>query len=264
MHDVPVRRSHVKPITLASAKEHAVIIGNDADAKMGKFIFDAQDYVENYCRRALVAQHRRLTMDYFPWQINLQRSPLRSVTSIKYLDTAGVLTTLDPSTYRVDKSSEPPRIVPASGFVWPATMHTISSVVVDYIAGHLIPFTADAATDTLTAAGHGYVDGDVISLSESDGTIPAGLVIGTDYHVIQATADTLKLSAAPGGAAIDITTNGAPPNLMGDLPSSMSSAMLLLIAFWSENREVVNIGNISTSLDFTVDALLAPYRITRF
>lgn len=45
----------------------------------------------------------------------------------------------------------------------------------------------------------------------------------------------------------------------GDVPSAMKAAMLLLIGHWYARRESVNVGNISSELPITVDALLAPY-----
>lgn len=51
---------------------------------------------------------------------------------------------------------------------------------------------------------------------------------------------------------------GASP---GDIPEPIRQAMLLLIAHWYENRETVNVGNITSELPFTTAALLAPYRV---
>lgn len=48
------------------------------------------------------------------------------------------------------------------------------------------------------------------------------------------------------------------------VPHAVKVAMLLLIGHWYENREAVNIGNITSSLPFTVDALLSPYRVYLF
>ncbi|MBA5779492.1 phage head-tail connector protein [Stappia sp. F7233] len=44
------------------------------------------------------------------------------------------------------------------------------------------------------------------------------------------------------------------------VPQSIKQAMLLLIGHWYENREAVNIGNITSVLPMAVDALLAPHR----
>lgn len=46
-----------------------------------------------------------------------------------------------------------------------------------------------------------------------------------------------------------------------DVPVPIHHAILLLAAHWYENREPVNIGNIVNALPFTVDSLLAPYRV---
>lgn len=50
------------------------------------------------------------------------------------------------------------------------------------------------------------------------------------------------------------------PNL-NPIPPSIRQAMLLLIGHWYENREAVNIGNITTTLDLAVKSLLKPYQL---
>jgi hypothetical protein len=71
-----------------------------------------------------------------------------------------------------------------------------------------INFTADDATDVVTATGHILQDGDIVTLTTT-GTLPAGLTTATDYFVRDAATNTLKLAATLGGAAIDITTTGS-------------------------------------------------------
>lgn len=71
-----------------------------------------------------------------------------------------------------------------------------------------VVFTADAGTDLLTAAGHPFEELDELEV-ETDGTLPAPLVASTAYYGKTVTeAESLKLSATPGGAAINITTTG--------------------------------------------------------
>lgn len=68
-------------------------------------------------------------------------------------------------------------------------------------------FTADDATDVITSAGHGLLDGDRVQLTTSN-TLPAGLATGTVYYVRDKTTDTFKLAATAAGSAIDITDTG--------------------------------------------------------
>lgn len=72
---------------------------------------------------------------------------------------------------------------------------------------HSATFTADSSTDTLTSTGHGLTTSYVVLAKGSD--LPAPLVMGTRYYVINPTTDTLQLSLTDGGAAIDLTDNGS-------------------------------------------------------
>lgn len=70
-------------------------------------------------------------------------------------------------------------------------------------------FTA-GTTDTLTSPGHGYSNGQRVTvLPGVGGAVPAGLTVGAHYWVINAATDTLQLSATQGGSAVDITAAGS-------------------------------------------------------
>lgn len=47
---------------------------------------------------------------------------------------------------------------------------------------------------------------------------------------------------------------------VSSVPAAIKHAILLLVGHWFDNRNAVNVGNISSSLPFTVDALIAPFR----
>lgn len=49
-----------------------------------------------------------------------------------------------------------------------------------------------------------------------------------------------------------------------DVPQDIVAAMLLLIGHWFENRETVNVGNITSLLPYTVEALLSPHMVAEF
>jgi len=59
-----------------------------------------------------------------------------------------------------------------------------------------------ASPGVVTRAGHGLEDGARMHLY-TDGALPTGLSLLTDYYVVNATADTFQLSASLGGAAIN-------------------------------------------------------------
>lgn len=61
--------------------------------------------------------------------------------------------------------------------------------------------TADATTDTLTIASHGFANNDMVVAS---GTLPTGLPAGT-YYVRDRSANTFKLSTSIGGAAVNFS-----------------------------------------------------------
>lgn len=78
------------------------------------------------------------------------------------------------------------------------------------IGGAAKPFTADTG-DLITSPAHGLVLDDRVVFEAIEGVaLPTGLVEGTRYWVIAGglTADAFKVSAAQGGAAVDITVAG--------------------------------------------------------
>lgn len=72
-------------------------------------------------------------------------------------------------------------------------------------------FSATNVGDLFTSAAHGYVDTDrvIVTAEPTAGlSLPTGVVEGTLYYVVTATADTFQLSATSGGAAITLTSDG--------------------------------------------------------
>jgi hypothetical protein len=72
-------------------------------------------------------------------------------------------------------------------------------------------FTADAPSNNITCAGHGYATGDSVKCTTTD-TLPAGLSTGTEYFVIYGDPNTFQLATtyqnALDGTEIDITDAG--------------------------------------------------------
>lgn len=141
-----------EPVTLAEAKSHAKVDHDYEDGVLNTIIAAARVSAEKYLQRALVTQTLTMTLDKFPgyhpfvpeltWHgyrestIYLPRSPVQSVSEVRYLDTEGVQQTLATDRYRVDTDSEPARIVPVWDELWPPTRPTTRAVEVDFVAGY--------------------------------------------------------------------------------------------------------------------------------
>lgn len=73
-------------------------------------------------------------------------------------------------------------------------------------------FTAEADDDYLTCRAHGVKEGDQVIVANSGGGLPAGLSASTPYFAVQVTPNKFQLSTLPGGAAINLTTDGTGTN----------------------------------------------------
>jgi uncharacterized phiE125 gp8 family phage protein len=251
-----------EPINLIEAKAHLRVDGSDEDALITALIGAAREQVEAITRQSLLLQTWDLTLDRFPCEIQLP-GPVRSVSSITYVDPDGITQTLAASDYTVDTKSAVGRVTPSYSLSWPSTRDHINSVTMRYKAGFAVPFTAVAATNVLTAVGHTYANGDAVQLTNSGGALPAGLAVNTDCYVIGASGDALQLSATSGGASIDITGTGTGTHYIGAVPVSIRQAMLLMIGHWYGRREVVS--DFQTyEVPYACDMLLSPFRVVRF
>ena len=106
------------------------------DPLLNILITAARQHAETYLKRKLITQTLDLHLDCFPgWTVRLP-VPLQSVTAITYFDTNGVEQTLAADQYLVDSTTEPARITPAFGLVWPVTRFRMNAVKVRFVAGY--------------------------------------------------------------------------------------------------------------------------------
>lgn len=145
----------VEPVSLADAKNHLRVDSDltQDDALITLMISAARRYAEKQCMRSFITQQWLLTLDNFPGPtlmgipygviyslpahaIQLERGPVQSVDSIKYLDN-GNLITLSTSIYVADLTGPVPRITPKFGQIWPPIgTPQIGNVQVAYTAGY--------------------------------------------------------------------------------------------------------------------------------
>lgn len=204
--------------------------------------------------RALVLQTWDLYLDDFPGgdSIQLPLPPLRAVSFVRYTDSSGV--SYDFTDYTADTASEPGRVVLNYDYSWPSvTLAPSNPVHIRFQCGYLVPFTATAATDVIAAPNHPFVDGEMVRLSVSGGSLPGGLALLTDYFIRDAVAGvSFKLAATAGGAAIDLTTAGTGNMFIGELPACTMVGMKLILSDLYEERGDTVIGRSTNSLPQTI------------
>ena len=141
-----------EPVTVAELRDWCRISGTDSDGILQGLGLAARQMLERQYGRAIVTQTLRMTLDNFPvpagweplrytppwppwWSIRLPRSPLVSVSQVRYLDLSDTLRVLATNVYRVDATREPGRITLAFGQVWPVTRPDPAAVQIDFVAG---------------------------------------------------------------------------------------------------------------------------------
>lgn len=130
----------VTPVDVAAARAHVEVYGSAHDDKLEAMIDAAVSNLDGpagILGRALVEQEWEMSLDAFPADcLDVPLPPLRSVSSITYIDAAGAPQTLAPAAYVVDTASAPGAITPAYGTSWPATRAQRNAVKVQFKAGY--------------------------------------------------------------------------------------------------------------------------------
>lgn len=113
----------------------------------------ARQFAENKTQKIFVTSTVEQILDSFPGgtpayvpfgtayglpsnAILLDVAPVQSIISVVYMDMSGTWQTMDPATYVADVVSEPARITPVFGAIWPIPRPQIASVKVTYVAGY--------------------------------------------------------------------------------------------------------------------------------
>lgn len=130
-----------EPLSTTEVKEYLRETSASQDRVIDTLIKAARRKVESITNRQLLEATWELWLDAFPCPyIDVPRPPLRSVESIKYLDTNGTEQTWAVADYRVSKPAGPycarGRITPAYGESYPTTQQVIDAVKVQFKAGY--------------------------------------------------------------------------------------------------------------------------------
>lgn len=126
----------VEPISLAEARLHLRIDDDNTtdDALIELLITAAREQAEHELGRRLITQTWDMVLDAFPGNseaIELHWDLVKpaSIAQITYLDTSGVVQTMDPGDYELDPHSLPGYVFPAAGVNWPGDVADSANAV---------------------------------------------------------------------------------------------------------------------------------------
>lgn len=185
-----------EPVSLEDIKQHLVLDAGDTgeDAYLASLITAARAVCEIRTNRQIVGTVRKLVFDRFPGNRDWLRLPLvprlhgesdllltgGTVTdvAIAYRDSAGTLTTLDPSGYFADLASEPAVVRPVGE--WPDTQDRPGAVAVTYTVSPLEGDKLQLAKQAIRLiVGHWYANRETVSV-DTRGT-PAELPMAAGW-----------------------------------------------------------------------------------
>lgn len=273
-----------EPVTVAQLISYGHIDPNEDQAFLGMLITSAREWCEAFCERAFVFQTKRLLMDFFPGYIDMKMagqkvsSPfvsgsnavlvgiryaivlpwpiVRNLITLQYADpNDGSMRPLTPGTdFIIDIDSQPARLTPMFGTMWPVARVNVNAVQVDYLTGFAGPITVGMT------AGSAGLDSDFNFLPRDIGSpisIPNAAAGGKTPLTATIVAVDLNgnatLNQAAGATVAGQTTT------FGTIPMSIQLAILALAQQYYERRLPA-----TDDIPMGVKAFLWPYRDLRF
>lgn len=153
-----------EPVSLAEAKAHTRVDGNDDDTSLNNTIAAARAYVEAYCGTPLVSRTVAVKCDYFQDFAVLPLAPVSTISSITCLETAAGTQTLSDDLYELRSDGLTASIVLQYGRSWP-TIQPGSRITVTATVGYSSTFVPENARED--AFGIEAVEGVGISMTDA-------------------------------------------------------------------------------------------------
>jgi uncharacterized phiE125 gp8 family phage protein len=127
-----------EPVSVEDVKIAARLDAESFDDQMALLLIPAiRAEAEHRLGRRLITQTVELVLDEFPaGEIDLLLPSVQSITSVKYLDSAGDEQTVLNTDYSLDNAKAPARVLLATGASWPATYAVPNAVRVRYVVGY--------------------------------------------------------------------------------------------------------------------------------
>lgn len=132
----------VEPVSLAEAKAHLRVDIETDDSYIAALITAARIYCEDYLDRSLIYTQWQMRLDGFPPEIAVPRPPMAAagthtaVTVVYTESSLGNTTTLQSTSYRVDRDATPGAIRTLYGQSWPSHLNDMNSITVTWWAGY--------------------------------------------------------------------------------------------------------------------------------
>jgi uncharacterized phiE125 gp8 family phage protein len=138
MTKIRIAAPSVLAVDLELAKANLGIDGSDMDALVTTWIKGVVAALEHEIGQCLMEQTWRVVLDAFPCaggEIALPH-PVMAVSSLAYIDKAGVEQTLDGASYKLNRERYRSTLTPTAGTSWPATMVDRGVVTVELQCGY--------------------------------------------------------------------------------------------------------------------------------
>ena len=138
------------PVTLAELKEWLRVDGTDQDDLITSLISSATEWAENYTHRAFVERDLDVDFAHFPHvgqDLYLPSPPLRVLTAVTYVDSAGVAQVYDVADLDIFPSTGLVRVKPTAVEDWPQGVFGVECL---YTAG-FGPTAAETPEEVKTA-----------------------------------------------------------------------------------------------------------------
>jgi hypothetical protein len=226
------------PVSIPEAKHQLGYFHSEDDAQVAGLIVTATREAEHYT--GVISLFRTVKETFSNWpagEIVLAGLPFAKLDTVQYYDAAETLQTLSPSLYRLYNHELNAEIEIKE--TWPDLFDRKDAVQVTYRVGHAGLTTATQATDLFNQPNHPFVEGDMVLVyGANESILPVGITARQMYHIVEATANTFKLSSTSGGSAIDITSDGSGAFYVGfaEVNPQMKAAILMMISGLNEFR----------------------------
>ena len=164
-----------EPLSLTEAKAHLRVTSTSEDTLITAYVAAARTSAEKYLWRSLITQTITVELECLPSgndPLLLPGGNVQSITSLKYTDSDGVLTTITDAQEQLN--AEPAELTPAYTTAWPSARRIPASIQVVYVAGY-----GDAGSDVPEAIRHAMrlMIGDFYLNRENQPTVPVGSAV---------------------------------------------------------------------------------------